>query len=228
VIGAAHRKKEMETLAPEIDVELIGRHRSCHHSICDEEHVLIRFALKCDAVELPHRAAGSVTSAYPGRRGLPNCSVGVLEPDRDPVGVLGEPNELGVPLDIPTVLPESIPEQALVVVLSQYQKVGIGAQTLADFTDRNPRSVPASRPDVRAHGTLTQLERALRDAEMGVDLERASLDTQRSRLHGRARVTVDDPELYSAAGKLVRQHQTGGAGSNDQNISVHGTMLPRK
>jgi hypothetical protein len=137
------------------------------------------------------------------------------------VRVLGEADELCVPLDVDTMLPKGVPEQALVVILAQDQEVGIGAQTLANVSYWNPCSAPPSRPDVRAHGALPELEGSLRDAEMGVDLEGPSLDTQRSRLQRRTRVAVDDPKPHSAASQLISQHQTGRAGSNDQDISVH-------
>src|SRR5687768_18573205 len=88
----------MESLAPEIDVELIGCHRSGHYGVGDEEHVLIRGALKYYAVELSHRAARAVASTDPARRGLPHSTVGVFELGDDTVRLLADPDELRVPL----------------------------------------------------------------------------------------------------------------------------------
>jgi hypothetical protein len=121
------------------------------------------------------------------------------------------------------MLPESIPQEALVVILSQDQEIGIGAQTLPDVADRNPCSAAASGPDVRAECTLPELEGAVRDAQMGVDLQGASLDTQRSRLYRRTGMAVYDARPNAAARQLIREHQPGWAGSNDQDVSVQGS-----
>ncbi len=123
------------------------------------------------------------------------------------------------------MLPESITQEALVVILSQDQDLGIRAQTLPDVPDRNPSGAAASGPDVRAPSRLPQREGTVRDAEMRVDLQRASLDTQRSCLYRRTRVTVYDAKPHSTASQLIGEHQPGGTGSHDQNIGIHVTML---
>jgi hypothetical protein len=78
MIRAAHRKEQMKSFAPEIDIELVRRHRPGHHGVGDEEHVLIRGALEGDPVELPHRAARSVAPRNPAHRRFAHTAVGVL------------------------------------------------------------------------------------------------------------------------------------------------------
>ena len=78
-----------------------------------------------------------------------------------------------------------------------------------------------SRPEVPAGSRLAELERAVDDAEMRVDLERARLHAQRPRLARRAGMPVDDDRAHASAHELVREHEPGGAGADDENVRVH-------
>ncbi len=41
MIPAAHRKQEVKAFAPQIDIDLVRRHRAGHLDIGDEEDVLV-------------------------------------------------------------------------------------------------------------------------------------------------------------------------------------------
>src|SRR6185436_18642795 len=77
VIGPAHREKQVEPLAPQIDVELIWHHRSCHLGIGDEEYMLVGRSLKRDPAKFTHRAARTVTPSDPRGGNFAQRAVGL-------------------------------------------------------------------------------------------------------------------------------------------------------
>ena len=94
--------------------------------------------------------------------------------------------------DGPTPVAKSLAQQAFVLVLAQDQEKGIRTQIAPDVTHGDPRRPPPMRPHVGAGRTFAELERLLDDAEVRVDLERAGLHPQRSRLERRTSVPVYD------------------------------------
>src|SRR5439155_5799619 len=79
VILASHRKEEVETLAPQVNIDLVGDHASRHFRIGDEEHVLVRRAGERDATGLAYGAAGTVAARDPADSDRPAAAVGLLE-----------------------------------------------------------------------------------------------------------------------------------------------------
>ena len=88
VILAAHREQQMKSLAPQIDVDLVGDHAAGHLDVGDEEHVLVGRAREGDAAQLAHGAARAVASGDPGGAAISARAVGQLERRGDAVGLL--------------------------------------------------------------------------------------------------------------------------------------------
>ena len=222
VIGAAHRKEEMEASAPEIDVDLSGHHGSGHHRVGDIEDVLIRRALELDAVQLPHRAAGAVAAGEPGEGRLPNLPVRMPDPGDHAIAFLRQCDELGPPLDIQPVSPQRFAEETLVVVLSQDQDVRIRAHVASRLPERNPGHAAGAGPHLAARGGRAELQRTVGDLQVPVDLQGARLDSESPGLHGGTVVPVDDSRAHTAPGELVGEHQPGRPRAHDQDARVHG------
>ncbi len=119
---------------------------------------------------------------------------------------------------------ERVTHQPLVVILAKDQKERIRAQVASDIADRDSGGAPPFGPQIRTGRALSKLEGALDDAEMRVDLERARLHAQRSRLQSRTCMPVDDQHSDAVSRQLIREHQPGRAGSDDQNVSVHSAL----
>src|SRR3989454_655483 len=83
------------------------------------------------------------------------------------------------------------------------------------------RTVPALSPQHGAVGAFAEGARLIGDAQVRIDLEGAGLHAQRPRLARRTGVPVDDPYAHATPGELVREHQPGGAGSDDEDIRIH-------
>ena len=187
VIRAAHREEEMEAVAPEIDVELVRRHRAGDDGVGDEEHVLVRRPGELDPGQVAHRAVRAVASGDPLRLDFLDRAVRALELRGDALGRLCELDELGVPLHVDAPAAEGFSEQPLVVVLAEDQEKGIRAEIAPDVAEGDARRPRPSGPEIRARGALAQLERSLDDPQVGVDLEGAGLYAERPASGGTVR-----------------------------------------
>ena len=99
---------------------------------------------------------------------------------------------------------------------------GIRSDMAPGFAQRDVRHPAAIGPYVRAGALLAELESPIDEAELRVDFQRACLHAQRSRLQRRSGMTVDDERAHAAPAELICEHQPGRAGTDDQNISIHG------
>ena len=118
-------------------------------------------------------------------------------------------------------LVELLAHDALVVVLAEHEDVGVGRDRPCRRrrAGRGPCAGPAPRGCAGA--ALAELQRALDDAELRVDLQRAGLDAERAGLRGRSGVAVDDLDAHAAAHELVGEHEAGRAGADDQDVRIH-------
>ena len=91
----------------------------------------------------------------------------------------------------------------------------------ADCAQRNACRFLSQRPDVGAGRAFAEFERAIDDAKVGINLQRARLHAQRPRLQGRPRMPVDDMYAHAPPNQLVRKHEAGRAGADDEDVSVH-------
>ena len=137
------------------------------------------------------------------------------------VGLLFEADELGVPVHVAAVSAQLVAEQAFVVVLAEDHQERIRAEIAADIAERDARRAAAARPEVGTGRAPAELERALHQAELGVDLHRARLHAERTRLARRPGMTIDDQRVDAVARELVGEHQAGGAGTDDQYVKIH-------
>jgi hypothetical protein len=128
-------------------------------------------------------------------------------------------------LDVHAVLGELRAHDVLIVVLAKHQHERKRAEALADVADRDACAPASVRPHVGGGGAGAERERLLDDAHLRIDLHRARLHGHRPRLLSRAGVAVDDDGLDAAAGELVGEHQAGRAGTDDENVRVHGGFL---
>ena len=138
-----------------------------------------------------------------------------------------EGDELGVPLHRQSPVAELVAHDPLVVVLTQDENERIRSDEPAGVAERDVRHPAAFGPDIRARAALAELERAIDEAELRVDLQRARLHAQRPRLARRPGMTVDDERAHAAPAELIGEHQPGRAGTDDQNVSVHERSLRR-
>jgi hypothetical protein len=65
VILPAHRKEQVESFPPEVDIDFVRNHGPRHLRIGDVEHVLVGCAGKSDAAKLAHRAARAIAASHP-------------------------------------------------------------------------------------------------------------------------------------------------------------------
>jgi hypothetical protein len=86
---------------------------------------------------------------------------------------------------------------------------------------RNARDPPPQRPYVGTGRAFAEIERALDDAQVGINLERSHLHAQRSRLQRWPGVPVDDLHAHASPNELIRVHQTGRARSDDEDVNIH-------
>ena len=70
VIGPAHREEQVESIMPEVDVELARHHGARHGGVGHEEHVLVGRVLKLDAVQLAHCAPGTIAATGSSRNAI--------------------------------------------------------------------------------------------------------------------------------------------------------------
>src|SRR2546429_1610668 len=162
-----------------------------------------------------------ISAGEPGDHDLAFRTVQVLERCRHVVGVLREAHQLGVPLYGEAAGAQRVSQQAFVVVLPQDQEVGIRADIPPDVPQRNARGSPAVCPEHGAVGAFAEGDCLVGQPQVRVDLERACLHAQRPRLTRRTGVLVDDPYTHATSGELVREHQPGGAGSDDEDVRIH-------
>ena len=146
---------------------------------------------------------------------------GELQLGCDPVGLLCDADQFGVPLDRQAKLAQPVAHDALVVVLAEDQDVGIGRHGTSGVAERHPRHLPPLRPHVGAGGDLAKFESAIGDAELWVDLQRARLHAERPGLLRWSGVAVDDAHAHASADQLVGQHQSGRAGPDHQDVRIH-------
>ena len=147
VILPAHGEQQVKAILPQVDVDLVRNHAARHLRIGDEEHVLVGRARERDAVQLAHGAARSVASGDPGGEDLAGRTVGQLERCRDPVRLLLEADQLGVPLHRHAQVAKLVAHDPFVVVLAEDENERIGSQRLARLHpgERAPSSAPAPR-----------------------------------------------------------------------------------
>ena len=148
-----------------------------------------------------------------------------LSVTRDAIGCLLEGDELGVPLHRHVPVAQLLPHDPFVIVLAENEDIRVRSYALACFAQRNPRSFPAFRPDVGARAVLAELEGTVDDPELGVDLERARLYTQRPCLECRPRMAVYDRRAHTPPAELIGQHQAGRTGADNEDIGIRLTRL---
>ena len=178
MVGAAHREEKVKPLPPQVDVELIGHHVAGRLDIGDEEHVLIRRAVECDARQAAHGAAGAVATGHPRGGNLAERSVRVLQRGRHRGVVLRQADQLGVPLHLQVPLGQVLAQDPFVVVLSENEEIGIGAHIAPDVAQGNTGGATSIRPEVGAGRAAAECECAIGDAKPGVDLEGAGLHAE--------------------------------------------------
>jgi hypothetical protein len=220
MILAAHGKQQMKSLAPEVDIDLLGSHVAGHFHVGHEEHVFVRGARKRDAVQLAHGAARAIASGNPGHaQGLVR-SVSQLERCGDTARALLKAHKLGVPAHFHTKLAEFLPHDLFIVILAKNEDVGIGRCVLSSFGEGHPAHLSPLGPKDRARGAFAQFQGTVNDAKLGIDFQGAGLHAQGPGLQRRTRMAVDDLHTDIAPDKLIGEHQPRRPGADDQYICL--------
>ncbi len=81
--------------------------------------------------------------------------------------------------------------------------------------------VAALRPHGCAGASLAELQRAVDDAELGVDLQGTGLHAERAALLGGPGMPIDDLDAHAAPHQLVGEHEAGRAGADNQDVRIH-------
>src|SRR5690242_13369169 len=116
MVLSAHGEQEMEAVAEQVDVDLVGNHGAGHLGVGDKEDVLVGSAGEGDAVGFAHGAACSVASGNPSGHDVSLGTIGLLENGGDRAGLLSEADKFGAPLDRRSQLTKVVAHQAFVVV----------------------------------------------------------------------------------------------------------------
>jgi hypothetical protein len=109
-----------------------------------------------------------------------------------------------------------------VLVLRKNQGVRERAETGADVAERNVAHLSAGDPDIRRDDFPSARDHRVGETELAVPLERACLHRNRARRGPGLWRLVNDPDGNAEARQPQREHQTGGAGADDENGGVAG------
>ena len=224
VVLAAHREEQVKPLPPQVDVHFVRNHAPGRLRVGEsglDDHRGWRHASSLGRDQglgwyLPDWASCQLVEQQPG--GRHRRPIRGLERDGDVAGLLLEAHELGVPFDRHAPVGKPFAHEPFVVVLAEDQDVRVWSHAPAGVAQRDVRHLPTFRPDVGAVAPLSELERAVDDSELRVDLERARLYAERPGLTRRPGVPVDDPRADAPPAELIREHQPGRAGSDDQDV----------
>src|SRR5690349_16831363 len=214
----------MEAVLPQVHIDLVRNHTAGRFRIGDEEYMLVRRAGKCDIGQCAHRAVRAVASRYPASRYSGDRAVRTFECRSDLIAVLYKTGKCRAPLHGYIPVAQPLAKNFLVIVLTENQDVWKPCRGLAGFTEGNATDVPARRPYVRAGGGFTKLYRSLGKAELVVDLERASLNAERSGFERWPRLTVNERNSNAAPAKLIRQHQSSRTRPDNQDVGIHRSL----
>src|SRR5687768_12639420 len=119
MILAAHRKQQMKSLAPEIDIDLFGSHAAGHFHVGHEKYVFVSSTGERDAAKFAHGAARAIASGNPGHAQGLTCSVGQLECCGHAARILVKANKLGIPSYRYAKLVELLPHDLFIVILAK-------------------------------------------------------------------------------------------------------------
>jgi len=140
------------------------------------------------------------------------------------VRLLRQADEFGAPADGDATVAQCIAHQALVVVLTKDENEWIRTDFSPDVAEGHPCDAAPAGPHIHTGRASAELERVLREAEVGIDFEGPGLDPEGSGLNRWPRVPVDDEHSHVSAGKLVGEHQAGGPCPDNEDVGgvVHG------
>jgi hypothetical protein len=143
-----HREHHQEVGLVEIDVHFTIHRRAAAPNIGHVEDLPIGSAWEIGANNIAHGGTGTITASDKER--LAHLRRAVCSPiaRAHMRPVIGEFEQLGVPLDRDAKRREAFDEQPLMLVLRKHLEIGIGRQPFADRTPLDTRFRFAPDPDV--------------------------------------------------------------------------------
>src|SRR6185437_1013231 len=210
----------------ESDVEFAIGDAAGRSDVCDVEEVAVLAAGEADVEPLPHDGAGAVAAGEEAAAANLPGAVGQAQAGGDGfvgcVGGLGEGEKFGRAFDRNSKLGEVADEQRLVLVLRVDEGEGKGAEAAAEAAEGGARDLAAGDPEVDGSDAVAVFDELVREAELRIELERAGLHGERTRVCGRVRVLVDDADADAEACEPQRKHQARRTGAGDEDLRIGG------
>jgi hypothetical protein len=114
-----------------------------------------------------------------------------------------------------------VAHDAFVVILAEDKKERVRRYFFSDVTQSDACPPLSLCPDISTCAAFAKLQRSINNSQLGVDLQRTRLHSQRSGFNRWPSMSVNDEGAYTASNKLIGKHKAGWAGPDDKNIGVH-------
>jgi hypothetical protein len=115
--------------------------------------------------------------------------------------------QLRLPLYFHAGLGQPRNQQTLMLILRKGQCIGERAESRAYFAEDDMSHAFACHPHIRGNRLPPRRHHRVRDAKLGVELERARLHRHRARGRPRLRGLVENPHPHAHPRQPKRQHQ---------------------
>jgi hypothetical protein len=150
--SARDRKGGQGTVTMQEDRNLIGCRRTLARqaNIGERPIVALRLAGEFDSRAVPHGAVGTIAADEPRRAHSLFAAIGAMQTRFDPTLLLGETDELDLPLDSDAERAEMGGEQPLDVALRQHEREMIGARNVVEAGAAEHLAIAADRDGVGA------------------------------------------------------------------------------
>src|SRR5262245_32037445 len=111
------------------------------------------------------------------------------------------------------------------LVLRKDLQESVGCQIRTDLRERNARPGFALDPEPDGRDLVTARDNEIGEVELAVEFERARVDGKRTRRRAGLGGLVDDAQLHSELGQPEREDETGGPGTDNEDIALRHVLL---
>ncbi len=216
-----HRKEGQKVIVVEADVQVALADLAFKRNVSNVEALIVGAPAQGHTDRVPHHAARAVTPGDEGRAQGRLLS-SARQRGGDPLVILGEADDLGLPVHLYAETLELPDQQRFVLILGQDVQVRMRGEALADAVQADGSAPPTPDEQVQAvevpsarHGGLTQ-------AELIVELQSPGLHSDGPRLLHRPGFGVRDAHTGTQPGEPQGEEEAGGAGAGDQDLCVGG------
>ncbi|MCY1430151.1 hypothetical protein D9M71_460920 [compost metagenome] len=125
-----------------------------------------------------------------------------------------------MPFDVHAEVLQTLDQQLFMLILGVDVQERVGGKAGANGTERQPRGVFALDPKVGRRHLVTLPDNSLGQVQLAVQLQGPCLYRQRPGGGAGGGGLVDDPHLDAKLAQPQRQHQPGGAGADNQDVTA--------